>query len=596
MATGMIALTDEQRRAVDYPNDIALSACPGSGKTRVIIAKLLKLAETVEDTPQSIGCITYTNAAVDEIEERFKRVGTNHLIERCEISTIHSFCLNFILRPYGWMHPDVPRSFAILTPQVQDFEEIVRAVEDETGRPIGRTTFDDYGSLRHTTKGQPAGTGIESGIVTHQTAARYWEFVCSRGYLDFAMILYYSFVILRSHPFVAKGIACRFAWLLVDEFQDTTDVQIAIFALLRQHLLTRFFLVGDEHQSINGFAGADSALGNRFCDHIKADRTHALSGNFRCAPEVITPAQTLIPRTPKMHARGSAAKREGIVQYQHVENPKTGVEDYFLPTLEALSIPYGKAAVLAPWWSHLVPVARHLRDLSVPVFGPGARPYKGSRLYARLAEELGACIEHGSLFDPSGVEKALFRLIGEVMGQTRFDIFTYDGRRTSLALLMEAKRLATLHEGAVAWLEASSVIVAEILVREEWITPLAAHALVSSVENIKTDIIKTDMQKKVDINNMVIADLGLFAQPNRAIKLITMHAAKGREFEAVAIINANDGHIPFFASKDDPAKVAEAERLFYVGVTRAKQYLLVLSDQADWRNVPSRFIEQSGLG
>lgn len=586
----MIALTEEQRRAVDFPSDIALSACPGSGKTRVIIAKLLKLAETVEDTPLSIGCITYTNSAVDEIEARIKRVGTNRLVERCEISTIHSFCLNFILRPYGWMHPEVPKGFSILTQQMRDFEEIVRAVEDEIGRQIGRSTFDDYGSLRHTVKGKPAGTGVESGVVTPQTAARYWEFVRGRGYLDFSMILYYSFIILKSHRFVAKGIGCRFAWLLVDEFQDTTDVQIAIFALLHQHLQTRFFLVGDEHQSINGFAGANNALCNLFCDHIKADRTHALSGNFRCAPEIITPAETLIPREPEMCARGSAAEREGIVEYQHVDNPKTGIEDYFLPAIEGRGIPYGKAAVLAPWWSHLVPVARHLRDLSVPVFGPGARPYKASRIYARLAEELGACIEQGAVFDPTGVEKTLFRLINEVTGQTRFDIFTYVGRCTSLALIMEANRLAAIHKGAVAWLEASSVAIGEILVRDEWITPSAAGALVSSVESMKAD-----MEKTVDIDNMVIADLGLFANPDRAIKLITMHAAKGREFEAVAIINANDGHIPFFAAKNDPVKVAEAQRLFYVGITRAKEYLLVLSDQANRKNVPSRFIRKSGL-
>ncbi len=586
----MISLTHEQKSAVDYPNNISLSACPGSGKTRVIIAKLLKLAENVEGSPLSIGCITYTNAAVDEIEARIKNLGTNRLVERCEISTIHSFCLSFILRPYCWMHPDVPRGFRIITREMRDFEEIVTAVEDEVGRRASFRVFEDYGSLRITKEGLPAGPGFENGLVTSQTATRYWELIRSRGYLDFAMILYYSYLILEQNPFVAKGIASRFAWLLIDEFQDTTDLQVAIFALLRTHLRTQFFLVGDEHQSINSFAGADAALGERFCEYVGADRTHALSGNFRCASEIIEPAQVLIPRAPAMQARGSAETRAGTVQYEHVVDARTGIEDYFLPSLEALGIAYGDAAVLAPWWVHLLPVARHLRNLSVPVFGPGARPYKGSRLYARLAEELGACIEQGALFDPSGVEKALFRLINEAMGQARFDLFTYDGRRTSLGLIAEARRLSAIHPGGVSWLETSSAAIADILVREEWITANAATALVASVENMKAD-----MEGRVDLANLAIADLGLFANPARAIRLITLHAAKGREFEAVAIINANDGQIPFFANRNDPAKVAEAKRLFYVGLTRAKKYLLVLSDYSDRRNPPCPFIAESGL-
>jgi len=586
----MISLTDEQKKAVDFPGDIVLSACPGSGKTRVIIAKLLKLAECIESTPQSIGCITYTNAAVDEIEARIKLVGTNRLVEKCEISTIHKFCLTFILRPYHWLHPDVPSGFNIITREMSDFEEIVRAIEDEIGREANYQTFDDYNSLRITRKGDPAGTGIENGVVTDTTARRYWELVRARGYIDFSMILYYSYLILKSHPYIAKGIASHFAWLLVDEFQDTTDLQIVIFGLLRKHLLTQFFLVGDEHQSINRFAGADPELGQRFCEYVGTDRTHALSGNFRCAPQIIVPAQTLIPREPVMRAKGDAADRTGVIQYQNVANARTGIEDYFLPALEDLSIAYGESAVLAPWWSHLVPVARHLRNLSVPVFGPGARPYKGSRLFARLAEEIGSCVEQGVLLDPSGVEKALFRLINESMGHARFDLFGYDGRRTSLALIYEAKRQSVKHPGGVAWLEASSAAIADILVKEEWITANVGQALISSVESMKAD-----MKNRIDLENLAIEDLGLFANPSKAIKLITLHGAKGREFEAVAIINANDGQIPFFLNLDDPAKVAEAERLFYVGLTRAKKYLLVLSDTSHRRNIPCRFIEKSGL-
>ena len=85
MARGMIRLTPEQRDAVEHHGNLLLSACPGSGKTRVILAKLLTLADQVVDTPRFIGCITYTNAAVDEIEARLRKYGNNAITERCEI-------------------------------------------------------------------------------------------------------------------------------------------------------------------------------------------------------------------------------------------------------------------------------------------------------------------------------------------------------------------------------------------------------------------------------------------------------------------------------------------------------------------------------
>lgn len=110
----MISLTAEQRAPVIEDGNIYLSACPGSGKTRVITAKLLLLAEGQVGSPRSIACITYTNAAVDEIEARLKQMGSRSIIDCTEVSTIHSFCLQYILRPYRWLAKDVPARFRIL--------------------------------------------------------------------------------------------------------------------------------------------------------------------------------------------------------------------------------------------------------------------------------------------------------------------------------------------------------------------------------------------------------------------------------------------------------------------------------------------------
>ncbi|MEQ1492242.1 MAG: UvrD-helicase domain-containing protein [Terricaulis sp.] len=89
-------LTDEQKRAVRCDDNLLLTACPGSGKTRVIISKVSRAIEEVRDTPRAVACITYTNAAVHEIESRLRhhiQPGDDAYYDVC---TIHSFCLNHI--------------------------------------------------------------------------------------------------------------------------------------------------------------------------------------------------------------------------------------------------------------------------------------------------------------------------------------------------------------------------------------------------------------------------------------------------------------------------------------------------------------------
>ncbi len=84
----MIPLTDEQKAAVEYEGNLCLTSCPGSGKTRTIVAKLLRCIEEVRDTPRKIACITFTNTGVNEIDSRLRTYGDGDDIDYCEISTI----------------------------------------------------------------------------------------------------------------------------------------------------------------------------------------------------------------------------------------------------------------------------------------------------------------------------------------------------------------------------------------------------------------------------------------------------------------------------------------------------------------------------
>jgi DNA helicase-2/ATP-dependent DNA helicase PcrA len=98
----------------------------------------------------------------------------------------------------------------------------------------------------------------------------------------------------------------------------------------------------------------------------------------------------------------------------------------------------------------------------------------------------------------------------------------------------------------------------------------------------------------IDVNNLGISDIGMFASPEKNMKLLTMHGAKGREFDAVAIVDLHEGRVPHF-SANTAERINEYRRLLYVSITRARRLLMYITDKDDTRNIPSRFLFDDGL-
>jgi DNA helicase-2/ATP-dependent DNA helicase PcrA len=113
----------------------------------------------------------------------------------------------------------------------------------------------------------------------------------------------------------------------------------------------------------------------------------------------------------------------------------------------------------------------------------------------------------------------------------------------------------------------------------------------ASVQEMKADM----RGQRIDLANLTIEDLGLFAVPSRALRLMTVHNSKGREFSAVAIINLREGRFPMFHARTPDAIEAE-KRVFYVAVTRAERVLLYVAERDQWGNPPSRFLGANGVG
>ena len=185
----------------------------------------------------------------------------------------------------------------------------------------------------------------------------------------------------------------------------------------------------------------------------------------------------------------------------------------------------------------------------------------------------------------AGIERTLFNTLLDMTGRAYFDVFSYRGRVIVFTLLDHARRLHDNHMGAIAWLEAAANEFSRVLVDEEYLSRDERDIFAMSVEEMKTDM----RNNRVDLANLTIDDLGIYASPDSALKLATLHNAKGREYQAVAMIDLHEGRIPFYQAKT-AEDIEEAKRLFYVGVTRAKQYLLYVTDDSDRRNGPSRFL------
>ncbi|MFA5762741.1 MAG: ATP-dependent helicase [Bacilli bacterium] len=584
-------LTDEQRKAVLCDEDVLLTACPGSGKTRVIISKLLRAIDSARDTPRAIACITYTNAAVHEIEARLRhhiQPGDDIYFDIC---TIHSFCLNHVFRPFCYLIKGYKKGFKVLTPDSAEFEQYVAAVlaEHRSSRP-SFSDIEDFAQLRRSPNGNPVGHSIEHGGLTPEIATDFWRSIREAGFIDFANIIYYALMLLRRRPEILNYVSAKFTWILVDEFQDTTDLQVEILALIRATNRTQLLLVGDPCQSIFGFAGARPDLADEFATRIGARIDLTLSGNFRSSPTIIDHANLLYSRDPAMTAVGTAKTFTEKPEWHHGASVFAVIMDYFLPGIDALGIPLGEAAILAPTWFSLFQLGRHLREYGVSIVGPGARPYRRNRHFAPLAEQICGYIVEPRPEAISGIERTLFNTLLDITGRANFDIFSYSGRVTVFRLLYAAQKLHAAHPGAIAWLETAAIAFTEILIDEEYLSRAEQDLFAMSVEEMKADM----RNNRVDLANITINDLGIYASPEAALKLSTLHNAKGREYQAVAMIDLHEGRIPNYRASTSE-ELEEAKRLFYVGVTRAKRFLLYVTDESSRQNIPSRFLQANGI-
>lgn len=583
-------LTDEQRAAVLEHGHVCLVSCPGSGKTRVIIAKLLHCIDTVRDSTRRIACITHTNAAADEIDCRLRENSFSEDELYYEISTIHGFALQNILRPFHHLLLEFRAGFTILTSDMEEYS--LKARELMTRYQLQGFAFEEFERIQRGPDGGPS----QAGTLPADLQLEWFEWLDQNAYVTLNEMVYHSGRLVITYPHIASALASRFEWILVDEFQDSSPGQIVILKEIYRFGRTTFFCVGDPNQSIYRFAGASPELLVEFANHINANTEHHLTGNFRSSANICARAEMLCQSDPPMRAVGEYAGCDLLPRHLNVADPGAGILEDFLPAVRSLGVPLGKVAILASWWVSLFRLARELRVHDIPVIGPGARPYRRTHLIAQLVESMGAYLECQEAEVAVAVQRALYVLLVNLNDLGGHSIFDFRGRIAVCRLLAEARAARTDSPLAVNWIADAVGRFSRVLLEAELLDDDGATVLRQSAAQMVEDIRGRD-----EAERLMIEDLGIFARPGDCIQLLTVHKAKGREFEAVAVIDAHDGRIPHFSIRritdeaERRAQYDESRRVIYVAATRAMRLLMFFSDRTDYRNRPTPFLAEMGL-
>lgn len=565
-------LNNEQENAILEDNSVLLIACPGSGKTRTLSYKIAYELSKLKSRRQYLIGITYTNAAADEIKERIELLGAE--TKQLWIGTIHSFCLEWILKPYYLYLPGLKNGFTIV--DSHEGEDLMTTICQTQKNGI---TYWDCNTLATPNGIQLTSLDKEKHSDIWKVINEYHQTLKSNRQIDFEQILSYSLDLLNNHQVIAATLSRIFPQILIDEYQDTKEIQYHIIGRVvkagRGNCKT--FIVGDPNQSIyqslGGFPMEKTALEILFGLSLKK---LTLSLNYRSSAKIISFFKAFATNKSPIKAAGKFVDYDSEIVHQ-IDTQSSRLDQELVRLIKrsvAKGISPNEICIVAPQWLHLASLTRTLMikmpDLSFN--GPGMAPfsrdienfwYKLSRIvltepspdaYVRRVrwsrEILSEMASSG--IDVSALNEKSFLGICNSIQCRQTDGLAYLAAFFATLfrrLNCDIKNYKVLHEHYTAFFKSSTARIERL----------------KKAGNISIDTI--DSFRNV------------FRQKD-GITISTMHGVKGAEYEVVVAFGLLEGFIPHFK---DPCGQENAKKMLYVIGSRAKKNLYLISETG--RNV-----------
>jgi len=596
-------LNDEQQEAaVSAERLILVVAGPGTGKTHTLIERIRHLVGDRKIPAPAITAITFTNRAAREIEERLARQGTVGV----NVSTFHRLCLDWLrlAQPDLVVAASADRELVLK----KLFPLLTKSERDRLSAAISR-----YFSQLNTTHDQ---TPPSSEIAAYLTA------LASQHFIDLEGVIPLFLKHLSNNPDLQASLRQGLKYLLVDEFQDVNQAQYDLVCWLAA--TAEVFAIGDPNQAIYGFRGSDLAFFFRFAesqDLPGKTKVIALSLNYRSAATILTAATALISHNVKRYETRLAPqlKIPGRIEYHQTATPKAEAE-FVVQRLEetmggvcSFSINSGRGgeqssarsfadfAILCRLNSQAEPLIQALSRRGIPFQVVGAVPFfmtgglAAIYYWLQAASGKATVAEHLLLCQGAGFSKNALTAL-ELVPVSAPNFF-----RAADQVDLDAKarkRLADLEKGLSSF--------ANTLRDQELPAALGPCFTLLGLDASADD----SRRRLLDLAGLFGHDLAAFSNHLRAnaqstiyderaeaVSLMTLHGAKGLEFPVVFICGIEEGVLPHLPPGRD-ADLEEERRLFYVGLTRAKEQLILTSSETRLTHgktevmTPSRFLSE----
>ena len=603
------ALNPQQRQAVTAPpGPVLVLAGPGSGKTRVLTHRIAYLIGDLGVRPYNILAMTFTNKAAKEMQTRVEDL-LGGQAQGLWLGTFHGTCARLLRREAEYL--PVKNNFVIFDASDQD-SLVKRAIKELN---LNDKVFRAPSLQAAISKAKNALQGPEDipisnyrDEVARKVYQLYQKYLIASNAVDFDDLLLYTARLLEEHPFVREKYARRFEHILVDEFQDTNEAQY----LLLSHLASyhkNLFVVGDEDQSIYRWRGADYRNVQRFeSDYPKAAKI-LLEQNYRSTQTVLDVARALIDhnpnRTPK-HLFTDRGAGEKVTFFEAVDDKDEAayIVDSIKKAVSGKRAQPGDFAVMYRTNAQSRLLEEAFLHAGMPYRLVGAQRFYGRRevkdviSYLRLVHNSDDEVSLGRVINvpPRGIgDKTLvaLQLRAQQAEISAGQVVTELGRGAESPHWASfsgrgAVALADFGTHLAEWRRLKDTLPLPALF-DRILDDIGYHDYVddqseegqdrwANVQELRNIAYEHEDRGLVEFleNVALVSDQDTITTASNVPTLLTLHAAKGLEFHQVFITGLDDGLLPHSRARDDPEEMAEERRLFYVGLTRARERLYLV--------------------